>query len=225
MSGKKEECVGRNMEKVDCLERQGMLVVLTAPSGVGKTSLGRALVAAENERARFSISMTTRAKRMGEVHGVDYLFSSVQCFEEMLEKDGFLESSCVYGNYYGTPRQPIVQWLEEGRDVVLDVDSHGADHIRSLFPQRTVLVFILPPSMEELKRRLQQRDLSDSSIDRRFSEAKHEIALWETYDYVLVNEHFEETLARLHTIVEAERLRRHRNLYLPPFVHSLLASC
>jgi guanylate kinase len=203
--------------------RRGLLLVISSPSGAGKTSLSRRLIA-ENPSLSLSISCTTRAPRPGEQDGREYHFVSPELFDGMARDQAFLEHAHVHEHRYGTPREPIEQALAEGRDVLFDIDWQGAMSIAGSLPADVVRVFILPPSMAELRRRLHTRAQdAEDVIERRLGRAKGEIKMWAEYDYVLLNQDFDETYAALVAIYKAERERRARNLWLGPFVEKLLA--
>ena len=202
--------------------RRGLLLVISSPSGAGKTSLARRLVADEPDLT-LSISATTRAPRQGEVDGREYHFTSAEAFDAMVAAGEFLEWAEVHEHRYGTPRAAVEALLAEGRDVLFDIDWQGADQIRKAMPNDIVGVFILPPSMKVLAGRLKGR-ASDAPdvIERRLGRAKGEIAKWEAYDYVIVNEDFERAYADLVHIYRAERLRRARNPWIGGVVDGLL---
>ena len=205
------------------LPRRGMLLVISSPSGAGKSSLSRRLVEA-NERLVLSVSATTRGPRPGEVDGREYWFVSPGRFEAMVAEDAFLEWADVHEHAYGSPRGPIMDHLDAGRDVLFDIDWQGAQSIAKAEPNDTVRVFILPPSLGDLAQRLRARAQdSEAVIERRLGRAVGEIAHWPEYDYVLVNDDFEETYARLAAIYAAEGLRRDRNLWIEPMVDRMVA--
>lgn len=183
----------------------GKLYVISAPSGSGKTSLARALLArmaAQGRRARFSISYTTRARRAGEQQGVDYHFISDDEFEAMIQRDEFLEYAWVFDRYYGTAVADAQRWQAAGQDVVLDIDWQGAAQVRTKAPE-AVTIFIQPPSREELERRLRSRGSEDEeSIQRRLAEADREMAHADEYDYQIVNDTFDRALMDLAAIFE-----------------------
>jgi guanylate kinase len=210
---------------VTVLKRRGLLLILSSPSGAGKSTLTRNLVR-ENRGIRLSISVTTRPKRPSEINGVHYIFlDAVSDFEEMRERGDLLEWAQVHGNYYGTPRKPVEQALARGEDMMFDIDWQGTRQIVEKMRSDVVSVFILPPSMAELKARLERRaeDVSEV-IERRLRNARDEIAQWQTYDYVLVNDDLDRTFGDLKAILAAERLRRERQVELGPFVEDLLAA-
>lgn len=207
------------------LKRRGVLLILSSPSGAGKSTLTRNLVR-EDRGIRLSISVTTRHKRPSEINGVHYNFvDSVIDFEEMRDRGDLLEWAQVHGNYYGTPRKPVEQALARGEDVMFDIDWQGTRQIVEKMRSDVVSVFILPPSMEELKARLERRaeDVADV-IARRLRNARDEIAQWESYDYVLVNDDLDRTFGDLKAILAAERLKRDRQIEMGGFVEGLLGT-
>ncbi|ARD39893.1 guanylate kinase [Edwardsiella ictaluri] len=190
---------------------QGTLYIVSAPSGAGKSSLIQALLKTQpTYDSRVSVSHTTRASRPGEQHGEHYYFVSVDEFKAMIARDDFLEHAEVFGNYYGTSRQAIEKVLAQGIDVFLDIDWQGARQVRSKMPQARS-IFILPPSREELARRLHGRGQdSDDVIAGRMAKAVSEISHYSEYDYLIINDDFDVALQDLRTIIRAERLRRER---------------
>jgi guanylate kinase len=201
--------------------RRGFCLILSSPSGAGKTTLARALLASD-AGLMSSVSVTTRPPRAGEVEGESYFFFSGERFEAMRGAGGLLESAEVFGNFYGTPAQPVKEALEQGRDIVFDVDWQGAASIASILPEDTVRVFILPPSGEELARRIHTRGTDAKEvIEKRMRAAAREISHWNEYDYVLVNQDVAESLSALKAILQAERLKRPRQHGLPGFVAGL----
>jgi guanylate kinase len=202
--------------------RRGLLLVISSPSGAGKTSLSRRLVA-EHPGLALSISATTRLPRPGEQDGREYHFVSPTAFTEMADSGEFLDWAEVHENAYGTPRAPVVRSLEEGRDVLFDIDWRGAQSIHRALPEDTVRVFILPPTMSALAERLHARAQDAAEvIARRLGRARGEIARWVEYDYVIVNRDFDTAYAELSLIYRAERLRRERNPWLESLVGELL---
>lgn len=189
--------------------RRGLMFVLSSPSGAGKTTLTRRLMKSDPQAA-LSVSATTRPPRPGEVDGEDYYFLDQPAFERMVEDGAFLEWAHVFGNRYGTPRAAVEDRLAKGADLVFDVDWQGARALASAAPDDVVRVFILPPSIEELERRLMSRGDPADVIARRMDRARAEISHWPEYDYVLVNDDVERCFAELTTIFAAERLRRAR---------------
>ena len=188
--------------------RRGLLIILSSPSGAGKSTLA-ARLRAWDTTLNFSVSATTRAPRPGEEHGREYYFHSREEFQDMVAKGDMLEHAEVFGNYYGSPKGPVEEAINAGRDVLFDIDWQGGQQVRaSALGKHVLSIFILPPSIPELERRLYARAQdSKEVIDGRMSKSRDEISHWPEYDYVLVNEDLEETEARLKTIVAAERLR------------------
>lgn len=204
-------------------KRRGLLLIVSSPSGAGKTSLSRRLVA-DHADLMLSVSATTRAPRPGEEHGREYFFVSPEQFEDMAADGEFLEWANVHGNRYGTPRKPVMEALEAGRDVLFDIDWQGAEQVADKLPEDSVRVFILPPSMHELSRRLHARAQdSQKVIEGRLERAYGEIAQWRAYDYVIVNLDYDHAYADLAHIYHAERLKRDRQDWAEPFVEQLLA--
>jgi len=204
-------------------KRRGLMIVLSSPSGAGKTTLTRKLLA-ENADMTMSVSATTRAPRPGEKDGHDYYFVSKDKFVEMIDADEFLEHAKVFDHYYGTPRGPVEDALTEGRDIVFDIDWQGAQQLTQAAADDLVRIFILPPNMRELEQRLKSRAQdSDDVISKRMAKSEAEISHWIEYDYVIVNERIETALNELRAIVSAEQLKRRRQLWLGPFVKSLVS--
>ena len=203
--------------------RRGLLLVISSPSGAGKTSLSRKLVEAEPDLT-LSISATTRPARPGETDGREYHFTSPNDFQGQVDGRAFLEWAEVHEHRYGTPRAAVETLLSRGRDVLFDIDWQGAEQIRARARDDMVSVFILPPSMAVLARRLKGR-ASDAAdvIERRLGRAKGEIEKWSEYDYVIVNEDFDTAYAELVHIYHAERMRRARNPWIGGFVDGLIA--
>ena len=188
--------------------RRGLLIILSSPSGAGKSTLA-ARLRRWDPTLNFSVSATTRAPRPGEEHGREYYFHSREEFQDMVAKGDMLEHAEVFGNYYGSPKGPVGEAINAGRDVLFDIDWQGGQQVRaSALGKHVLSIFILPPSIPELERRLCARAQdSKEVIDGRMSKSRDEISHWPEYDYVLVNEDLDETEARLKTIVAAERLR------------------
>jgi guanylate kinase len=202
--------------------RRGLLLVISSPSGAGKTSLSRRLVS-DHADLNLSISATTRAPRPGEEDGREYHFVDRDRFDAMRRDHQFLEWAEVHEHCYGSPREPIMASLATGQDVLFDIDWQGAMSIAAGAPDDTVRVFILPPSMADLRRRLYSRAQDHHDvIERRLGRAKGEIRMWGEYDYVIVNEDFDQAYAELAHIYHAERLKRGRNPWLSPFVGGLM---
>jgi guanylate kinase len=205
----------------DAAERRGLMFVLSSPSGAGKTTLSRLLMERTPDM-RMSVSVTTRPKRPGEVEGRDYLFVDKARFSAM-EKDGeLLEWATVFGNLYGTPRKPVEQALAGGHDVLFDIDWQGTQQLRQRARSDVVSVFLLPPSAEALEARLHSRAQdSDEVIRGRMSRASHEMSHWAEYDYVVVNSDLDEAYGKIESILQVERLRRERQMWLSQYVRSL----
>ncbi|HEX4183904.1 MAG TPA: guanylate kinase [Caulobacteraceae bacterium] len=202
--------------------RRGLLLVISSPSGAGKTSLSRRLVA-DHPDLSLSVSATTRSARPGEEDGREYHFVSAETFEQMVQADAFLEWADVHEHRYGSPKASVMAAVEAGQDVLFDIDWQGARAIAAKAPQDAVRVFILPPGMRELGRRLHARAQdAEDVIQRRLGRAYDEIGHWSEYDYVIVNQDYDLALADLAHIYHAERLRRERNAWLTPFVRGLL---
>jgi guanylate kinase len=201
---------------------RGLLLMVVAPSGVGKTSLTRRLVADHND-LHLSISATTRDPRPGEHDGRDYHFVSRDRFQTMIQDDAFLEWAEVYGNHYGSPRGPIVEALERGESVLFDIDFQGAMKVHKQLPEDSVLIYVLPPSLAEMSRRLHARSQdSEEVIAKRLARAKDEVAAWERFDYVILNDDFDRAYSDLAHIYHAERQKRARNPWIGNLVGDLL---
>ena len=205
------------------LRRRGLMLVLSSPSGAGKSTLARNLLSLE-PGILLSISVTTRQRRASEADGVHYHFIDAARFTSMRERGELLEWAEVHGNLYGTPRAPVEAALGAGRDVLFDIDWQGTRQLAEAMPRDIVRVFVLPPSMTELRARLERRaeDKTDV-IDRRLANARAEIEHWDDYEYVIVNDDLERSLRLVHAILVAERQRRERQLGLGDLVGRLLA--
>jgi guanylate kinase len=204
--------------------RRGLMLVLSSPSGAGKTSISRRLLERHADLS-LSISVTTRPPRPGEVDGVHYHFIGQDRFAEMVARGELLEHATVFGRSYGTPRGPVEAALAEGRDVLFDIDWQGTQQVAEKARDDLVSVFILPPSVPELERRLRARAQdSDEEIARRMAKAADEMSHWREYDYVIVNTDFEESVARVEAILSAERLRLRRQVGMSGFVRGLQTS-
>ena len=202
--------------------RRGVLLIVASPSGAGKTSLCRRLMA-DHKNLELSVSMTTRGIRPGEVDGRDYNFVTREEFDRLVAADAFLEWADVHGNCYGSPRAPVDRALAEGRDVLFDIDWQGARDIAEKCPSDAVRVFVMPPSLAELRRRLVTRSQdAEDVIERRVANAKGEIEHCSEFDYILVNEDFDRSYADLAHIYHAERTRRDRNLWIADYKAALL---
>ena len=204
------------------MQRRGLLIILSSPSGAGKSTLAKRLMAWD-DTLKFSVSATTRAPRPGEVDGRDYFFRSRAEFEAMVASGEMLEHAEVFGNFYGSPKAPVEAAMEAGRDTLFDIDWQGGQQIRnSVLGKDVVSIFVLPPSIAELERRLRSRAQdSDEVIAGRMAKSEAEISHWAEYDYVLVNDDLDRTEADLKTILTAERMRRDRQPDLSGFVRGL----
>ena len=204
------------------LNRRGVLFVLSSPSGAGKTTISRMMLEADKDIA-LSISATTRPPRPGEVDGVHYHFVDTETFKKMAADGEFLEWAHVFGHRYGTPRAPVDELLEAGKDVLFDIDWQGAQQLYQEAGPDVVRVFVLPPTMEELERRLRSRNTdSDEVIAARMERAANEISHWDGYDYVLINDNVEGCFDEVRAILRAERLKRRRQIGLIGFARDLI---
>ena len=200
----------------------GILIVLSSPSGAGKTSLATDIVG-KNKEVVFSVSVTTRSPRRGEIEGREYYFTDRSKFNSMIRNGEFIEYAEVFGNFYGTPKKNIETLIQRGRDVIFDVDWQGGTQIRnSHLASSVVSIFILPPSIQVLKERLLSRAQDDqSTVDARMLEARSEISHWTEYDYVLINDDFVKVRDCIIKIIEVEKMRRQRQSLLPDFIAHL----
>ena len=205
------------------MQRTGLLIILSSPSGAGKSTLARRLMQWD-PALQFSVSATTRPPRPGEVEGREYYFRCREAFGAMVAGGEMLEHAEVFGNLYGSPRAPVEAAMREGRDILFDVDWQGGQQIRnSPLGSSSVSIFVLPPGLAELRRRLEARSQDSAAvIDGRMARSRDEISHWAEYDYVLVNDDLDATEASLRTIVQAERLRRERQVGLGVFVQRLM---
>src|SRR5574338_725201 len=204
------------------LSRRGLLIVLSSPSGAGKSTISRMLLSAD-PAVTISVSATTRPKRPGEVDGIDYHFVDDAEFDRLIDTGEFVEWAPVFGFRYGTPKAPVKDALREGRDILFDIDWQGTQQLHSAMGEDLVRIFILPPSMEELGRRLRARGTDPQEvIADRMLRASGEISHWAEYDYVLINRDMDQCLAEVRTIVAAEVLKRARQIGLVSFVRELI---
>jgi guanylate kinase len=209
------------MSEAPKIERRGLLMVLSSPSGAGKTTLARRLIEADPEIA-MSVSVTTRPPRLGEVNGRDYHFIDESTFKRMREADELLEWARVFDNFYGTPRAPVEKAVKSGRDILFDIDWQGAQQLSEKMKHDVVRVFILPPSAAALEKRLQTRAQDSADVVRqRMEAASAEISHWPEYDYVIVNASLDGSLVGLKAILGAERLKRERLDGLSAFVREM----
>jgi len=214
--------VSAPLQTSDALRRRGLMFVLSSPSGAGKTTISRMLLDADR-RIRMSVSVTTRTMRPGEVDGTDYHFTDNASFERMEAGGEFLEWAEVFGNHYGTPRAEISAGLEEGQDFLFDIDWQGAQQLSQRMRDDVVRVFLLPPSLAELRRRLTGRGTDSAEvIDARMARAQSEISHWDGYDYVVINDDIDACFVKVRQILEAERQRRTRQTGLIGFVNELM---
>ena len=205
------------------LARRGLLFILSSPSGAGKTTISRMLLEADDE-IKLSVSVTTRPPRPGEIEGVHYHFVSDEEFDRLVEEDDFYEWAHVFGYRYGTPKGRIRGALKEGQDFLFDIDWQGTQQLYQKDQQDVVRVFILPPSIAELRRRLESRAQDSTEvIDARMERARSEISHWDAYDYVVINDDMQACFAKVREILAAERMKRQRQTGLIPFVRELMA--
>ncbi|MGE5538928.1 MAG: guanylate kinase [Gemmatimonas sp.] len=203
------------------VHRRGLMLVLSSPSGAGKTTISRELLQRE-PNLTMSVSATTRQKRPGEAEGIDYFFVDTTTFNLMVNRREFLEHAQVFGNYYGTPREPVERALSDGRDVLFDIDWQGTQQLFESAPHDVVKVFILPPSTRELEQRLHTRAQdSHDVVAKRMARAADEMSHWIEYDYVIVNRDIAASVASVQAILTAERLKRERQVGLGDFVKAL----
>lgn len=203
------------------IKRRGLMLVLSSPSGAGKTTISRALLE-RDDNLSMSISVTTRPQRPGERDGVDYIFVDKDAFDGMVRDGALLEHAKVFGNYYGTPRSAVEEALGAGRDVLFDIDWQGTQQLSQAKRDDLVSVFVLPPSITELERRLRVRAQDpDDVVQARMAKVVDELSHWAEYDYVLVNRDVEESVAAVQAILFAERLKRERQIGLDDFVREL----
>ena len=210
------------MANDESLNRRGLMFVLSSPSGAGKTTISRMLLAAE-DNLHMSVSVTTRPQRPGEIDGTDYIFARRPEFDSMVAQDAFLEWAEVFGNCYGTPKAEIDAGLRNGKDYLFDIDWQGTQQLYQRAGPDVVRVFLLPPSISELAHRLSSRGTDSAEvIAGRMARAQSEISHWDGYDYVVVNDDIDACFAKVRTILHAERLRRTRQTGLVDFVRELM---
>ena len=203
------------------IKRRGIMLVLSSPSGAGKTTISQKLLELEPELAP-SISVTTRPRRPGEVEGQDYIFVTLDQFNIMLKNDELLEHAEVFGYSYGTPKKQVLEALKAGKDIIFDIDWQGTQQLAQLARTDLISVFILPPSTEELERRLKSRAQDeDIVVERRMAGAATEMSHWAEYDYVIINHELTTSVSQVRAILTAERLRRTRQLGVVDFVNEL----
>jgi len=206
-----------NLNKI----RRGMMIVLSSPSGAGKTSLSRKLLE-KNKNLFLSISFTTRPPRPLEVNESDYFFVDDKKFIDMLNKDEFLEHAKVFDFYYGTPKKPVMNALKSGKDILFDIDWQGTQQLMNSVQDDLVKIFVLPPSAKELEKRLLKRNQdTDETVKNRMSKASDEISHYAEYDYIIINEDFDESLEKINSILIAEGLKRTRQNKIQDVIKSL----
>ncbi|SRR5690606_30135311 len=205
------------------ISRRGLMLILSSPSGAGKSTIARLLLEKMGD-LELSVSVTTRPRRASEIDGIHYHFIARQEFERLRQTDSLLEWAEVHGNFYGTPRDPVERAMADGRDMLFDIDWQGADQLKEKMRGDVVSIFILPPSMRELRARLIRRaEDSSQTIEKRLQNARLEIEQWQKYDYVVINDDLDRAFASVTAIVHAERLRRDRRPGLFEFVNAMLA--
>ncbi|MDP2194022.1 MAG: guanylate kinase [Alphaproteobacteria bacterium] len=203
------------------ITRRGLLLVLSSPSGAGKTTIARALLSQDQSLA-LSVSVTTRPMRRGEVDGTDYYFKTQDEFQELLNQNAFLEYAQVFSNFYGTPKKEVEQIISRGKDVLFDIDWQGTQQLQEKCPQDLVTIFILPPSIDILEQRLRRRATdSEAVVKQRMDEALNQISHWAEYDYVIVNDDLNHSIKQINLILQAERQKRHRQIGLVQFVNTI----
>ena len=210
------------MVLTDTMERRGIMLVISSPSGTGKSTIARNLLS-KNDNLKMSVSVTTRERRGSEIDGTHYHFISEREFERLKETDAMLEWAPVHGNFYGTPRDPVENSMAAGEDMLFDIDYQGGLQLMEKARTDVVSIFLLPPSMAELKSRLDRRAEDDpETIAKRLKNAKEEIPHWRDYDYVVVNEDLDDAFQKVQSILNAERLRKDRRPGLFDFEAGLL---
>ncbi|HVZ01323.1 MAG TPA: guanylate kinase [Dongiaceae bacterium] len=203
------------------IQRRGLMLVLSSPSGAGKTTISRRLLSLEPQLT-MSVSATTRPMRPGEREGIDYHFVEIGAFRSMIDRKDFLEHAKVFDNYYGTPKGPVEAALRRGQDVLFDIDWQGTQQVAQAARDDLVSVFILPPSTRELEQRLKSRAQDSAEVvARRMAKAADEMSHWAEYDYIVVNRDIEASVTQVRSILTAERLKRQRQVGLPEFVKGL----
>lgn len=218
---KKKKAAPRKKKRREKLARRGLMFVMSSPSGAGKTTLTRLLVQKE-DNIELSISVTTRQRRPSEVEGVHYYFVSRPQFEKMRDSGELLEWAEVHGNYYGTPAKPVEKALAKGKDVLFDIDFQGTRQLYKRAASDVVSIFILPPSIAEMKKRIRRRATEDeATLKKRLETAKHEVPRWVEYDYVIINDDLDEAFADIHSILQAERMKRQRRTGVEAFARKL----
>ena len=195
------------------VKKKGVLIVISSPSGAGKTTIAKKLTS-KKSNIELSVSLTTRKPRVGEVNGVDYKFVSPNYFRQQIKKNAFLESAKVFDNFYGTLKQQITSKLNKGKNILLDIDWQGARQVKKKLPNDTVTIFILPPSLKELEQRLKKRERSIAFVKKRMSKAKQEIMHWSEYDYAVVNKDLNKCLSKIKNILQIDNSKPRRQVIL-----------
>jgi guanylate kinase len=206
----------------EMIPRRGLMLILSSPSGAGKTTLSRRLLESD-KNISLSVSATTRSMRPGEIHGKDYYFLTPEEFEKWQVQGRFLEHARVFGNWYGTPEALVTGALSAGQDVLFDIDWQGTKQLKAKMPNDVVSIFILPPSHDELERRLRNRAQDSAEVvAARMAKAVDEMSHWDEYEYIIVNHDVGKALAEIQSILDAERLKRDRQTGIPEFVSKLV---
>jgi len=214
--------MSNDLSRAQLGQRRGLMLVLSSPSGAGKTTLARKLLAVDRE-ITMSVSVTTRQPRSGEEEGKDYFFVASSMFGQMVSSDAFLEHANVFDHRYGTPREPVMLALAKGQDVLFDIDWQGTQQLRQQAGDDLVSIFVLPPSHSELERRLHARAQDSAAVvAARMARASNEISHWAEYDYVVINDDVDAALKKIRTILAAERMKRGRQTGIPSFVGTLM---
>ncbi len=202
--------------------RRGMMLIFCAPSGTGKSTITHEIIT-QDPNVKFSLSATTRKPRDGEEHGVHYHFMDDKEYDETLGNGGFLEHASVFKHKYGTLKAPVMKSLDEGHDVIFDIDWQGARQLKETAPNDCVLIYILPPSLKELKRRLVSRNKDNlETIEHRMNEAKSEVSHYGEFDYIVKNDNLQDIMGQINSIIICERLKKHRNLKAVALAESIL---
>jgi guanylate kinase len=218
---KKKKAAPEKAPKRETLSRRGLMFVLSSPSGAGKTTLTRLLVQKE-KNIELSISVTTRERRPSEVEGVHYHFLSRAAFEKMRDAGELLEWAEVHGNYYGTPAKPVEKAIAKGKDILFDIDYQGTRQLYKKAASDVVSIFILPPSIAEMKKRIRRRAAEDEmTIKKRLATAKQELPRWKEYDYVVINDDLDAAFADIHAILATERMKRIHKASVAAFAKKL----
>ena len=195
------------------VKKKGVLIVISSPSGAGKTTIAKKLTS-KKSNIELSVSLTTRKPRTGEIDGIDYKFVSPNFFKQKIKQNAFLENARVFDNFYGTLKKQIESKLNKGKNILLDIDWQGARQVKKRLPNDTVTIFILPPSLKELEKRLKKRERSSAFVKKRMSKAKQEIMHWSEYDYAVVNKDLNSCLNKIKNILQIDRCKPRRQVIL-----------